>query len=172
MLGDTQCILILVGWCARKKENAAGPADDMENSELINKHIGSTDKNLNDEPASSVLYSEPYLTGNPSIAATCDMYIKAQDREFPVNSSLIIIHSKVLGKKILESKKNLGSSALPLVACLPKESQADIQLLLEVLYCYRTRINTVSFGVTESKYLFAMFDLYIMLQQIQKILCL
>lgn len=126
----------------------------MESSGSSSKKIGKADENKSNEPESSDFSSVPYLTGDPSIAATCDMYIKAQDKEFPVNSSFITIHSKYLGKKIFEYKKNLNSS-LPMVVFLPEESSADIQLLLEVLYNYRTKINTVSsFRASKQEYLF------------------
>ncbi|GMH32980.1 hypothetical protein BSKO_00814 [Bryopsis sp. KO-2023] len=86
----------------------------------------------------------PYLSENEAIASTCDMFLEVEGEEFPVNSSVILIHSKVLGAKIVEAQKELGESASgPLVACLPRETRKDVLLLLDFMYGRRIKVDTL-----------------------------
>lgn len=72
------------------------------------------------------------------------MFLQVEDQQLPVSSSILIVHSQVIGAMIVEEKKNAaleGNS--PLVICLDAENRRDIELLLEFLYYTRTRIYTV-----------------------------
>lgn len=99
------------------------------------------------------------------------MYLQVEDSRFPVSSSLLVIHSKVLGRMITEAKKNPSSKDnSPLIIYLQKENRKDVELLLEFLYCARTKIDTVGSALPNILMQVYMLE-YLNLRVIMELVC-